>query len=93
MVQQESPMLLWVLPVQLEAPLLERLGEACADPRDFLLRELLLEECSDGQTVFAQSLQIWLSLEVYAQVQQLIRATWEGASGLAAVLRRRPARL
>ena len=30
-VQQENPMLLWVLPVQLEAPLLERLGEECTD--------------------------------------------------------------
>ena len=36
-------MLIWVLPVQLEAPLLERLGEACTDSRDLLLRELLTE--------------------------------------------------
>ena len=81
-VQQEDPMLIWVLTVQLEAPLLERLGEACTDSRDLLLRELLLEECSDGQAVFAQALQIRPSSELYAQVQQLIRTTWEGAAHL-----------
>ena len=68
--------------IRSRAPLLERLGEACSDSRDFLLRELLLEECSDGQAVFAQALQIRPSSELYAQVQQLIRTTWEGAAHL-----------
>ena len=69
-------------PVQLEALLLERLGKACTDSRDLLLWEFLLEECSDGQTVFAQEIQIRPSSELYAQVQWLIRTTWEGAAHL-----------